>query len=273
MLLPLLLAMQMASSDTISVYNGRQNQLSVQIPRFEAEMTIDGVLDELAWSKAGLLTGFSQFSPSDGVPAADSTEVLVWYSPSAIYFGIRAYEQHGQVHATLADRDRIFADDNIQILLSTFNDGRQATVFMVNPLGVQADGSLVETGQAGTTSIMGGGGALPGPDQSQSRFCLSVEGTNHRVRVRGGGTNSVQRTFAISPPISRPGASTSYGRSSTRGTRIPGARPAKQRFVPRPVWKARGPHRDSPGPGARPPARADRARRWDADRKRERVEL
>lgn len=176
MLLPLLLAMQMASSDTISVYNGRQNQLSVQIPRFEAEMTIDGVLDELAWSKAGLLTGFSQFSPSDGVPAADSTEVLVWYSPSAIYFGIRAYEQHGQVHATLADRDRIFADDNIQILLSTFNDGRQATVFMVNPLGVQADGSLVETGQAGTTSIMGGGALSRDPTNLNPDFVFQSKG-------------------------------------------------------------------------------------------------
>ena len=62
----------------------------------------------------------------DGVPAADSTEVLVWYSPTAIHFGIRAFEAHGAVNATLADRDRICADDNVQILLGTFNDGRQA---------------------------------------------------------------------------------------------------------------------------------------------------
>jgi hypothetical protein len=34
----------------------------------------------------------------------------------------------------------------VQILLSTFNDGRQATVFAVNPYGVQSDGALVETG-------------------------------------------------------------------------------------------------------------------------------
>ena len=78
--------------------------------------------------------------------AADSTEVLVWYSPTAIHFGIRAFEAHGAVHATLADRDRIGADDHVQILLSTFNDGRQATVFAVNPFGVQSDGALVETG-------------------------------------------------------------------------------------------------------------------------------
>ena len=72
--------------------------------------------------------------------------MLVWYSPTAIHFGVRACEAHGAVHATLADRDQIGADDNVQILLSTFDDGRQATVFAVNPFGVQSDGALVETG-------------------------------------------------------------------------------------------------------------------------------
>jgi hypothetical protein len=128
------------------VYHGRSGNLEVRPPRLEADIEVDGRLTEDAWANAAVLTGFSQFSPADGVPAADSTEVLVWYSPSAIHFGIRAFEAHGAVHATLADRDRIGADDHVQILLSTFNDGRQATVFAVNPLGVQSDGALVETG-------------------------------------------------------------------------------------------------------------------------------
>jgi hypothetical protein len=175
-MLPLLLLVQMASQDTMVVYHGRTNNLEVHIPRYEAEVNIDGTLDELAWSRAGMLTGFSQFSPNDGVPAADSTEVLVWYSPSAIHFGIRAFEAHGSVHATLADRDRIFADDHIQILLSTFNDGRQATVFMVNPFGVQADGALVETGQAGATGIFGGGSVARDPTNLNPDFIFQSKG-------------------------------------------------------------------------------------------------
>ncbi|MBA3259358.1 MAG: carbohydrate binding family 9 domain-containing protein [Gemmatimonadales bacterium] len=147
MLRSLLLGLALgASADPVGVYNGRGGNLDVRPPRVEAEVQVDGVLDEAAWDGAALLTGFSQFSPADGVPAVDSTEVLIWYSPTAIHFGIRAHEPHGAVHATLADRDRIGADDHIQILLSTFNDGRQATVFAVNPLGVQSDGALVETG-------------------------------------------------------------------------------------------------------------------------------
>src|SRR5215204_257383 len=146
MLLALLLLLYSEPTDPPTVYNGRAGKLSVEIPRLELEPVIDGKLDEEVWAQAAVLTGFTQFSPTDGVPASDSTEVLVWYSPTAILFGIRAFEAHGAVHATLADRDRIASDDHVQILLSTFNDGRQASVFAVNPLGVQSDGALVETG-------------------------------------------------------------------------------------------------------------------------------
>jgi hypothetical protein len=146
MLLALLLLTQPDSTQVPAIYSGRAGQLEVRVPQSATEFSVDGKLDEPVWGDAAILTGFSQFSPTDGVPAADSTEVLVWYSPTAIHFGIRAFEAHGPVHATLADRDRISADDHVQILLSTFNDGRQATVFAVNPFGVQSDGALVETG-------------------------------------------------------------------------------------------------------------------------------
>src|SRR5690348_16756573 len=132
-----------------ATYIGRENQLHVRIPRINADsanVTIDGSLDEPVWQSAAVLTGFSQFSPQDGVPAADSTRVLLWHSPTALYVGIRAYEAHGAVHATLADRDKISADDNVQLLIGTFHDQRQAYVFAVNPLGVQMDGMLVENG-------------------------------------------------------------------------------------------------------------------------------
>src|SRR5918998_6508822 len=144
--LALLLALYSGITDPPTTYDGRAGKLSVRAPRIEVEPEIDGKLEEAVWGEAAVLTGFSQFSPADGVPAADSTEVLVWYSPTAILFGIRAFEAHGSVHATLADRDRIGSDDHVQILLSTFNDGRQANVFGVNPFGVQSDGALVETG-------------------------------------------------------------------------------------------------------------------------------
>lgn len=134
------------------VYDGRAGHLAVSIPRHDTAIVVDGILDEAVWGHAALLTGFSRFMPIDGIPAEDSTEVRVWYGPTAIYFGIRAREPHGDVHATLADRDRIFSDDYILLFLGTFNDSRQSFVFGVNPLGVQGDGVLVERG-----TLVGGG--------------------------------------------------------------------------------------------------------------------
>src|SRR5688572_30705543 len=149
MLVPFLLFAQLQTAANIAtpaVHSGRDDRTAVRPPRAEMSVAIDGVLDEPVWAQAVVLSGFSQFAPVDGVPANDSTHVLLWYSPPAIHFGVRAFEAHGGVHATLADRDRIFADDHIQILLGTFDDGRQATVFAVNQLGVQADGTHVQQG-------------------------------------------------------------------------------------------------------------------------------
>src|SRR5437667_11073403 len=132
-MLPLLLLLQSVVTDSGPVYRGLAKQLDVRIPRFEAATTIDGVLDEPVWRRAARLAGFSQYRPVDGRPAEDSTAVLVWYAPDAIWFGVRAYEPHGKVvRATLANRDNIDADDNIQILLDTYNDHRRALLFAVN---------------------------------------------------------------------------------------------------------------------------------------------
>jgi uncharacterized protein DUF5916 len=128
-----------------AVYSGRDNQLHVTPARVETPaIIVDGALDEPAWQQAARLTDFSQYSPVDGRPADDATEILVFYSPTTIYFGVKAHAAPGAVHATLANRDRIDADDGIQIFLNPFKDGRQALVFGVNPLGIQADGALVE---------------------------------------------------------------------------------------------------------------------------------
>ena len=130
------------------------DSITVPIPRVpEAEVSVDGYLDEPVWGQAAILRGFSQYLPVDGRPAEDSTTVLVFYAETAIYFGIRAYQDSSLVRATLADRDRITADDYVAILLDTFNDQRQAFLFAVNPLGVQADGTLRDAPQRSLSFI------------------------------------------------------------------------------------------------------------------------
>jgi len=156
-----LLALLQAPQDSGPAFDGRQHQLHVQIPRIDTTVTVDGVLDEPVWRQAARLIGFSQYQPSDSRPAEEPTEVLVWYSPTAIYFGIQAREAHGDlVHATHADRDNINADDYVQILLDTYNDRRRAFLFGVNPYGVQQDGIRSDSYGGGAGGSFGGGGGF-----------------------------------------------------------------------------------------------------------------
>ncbi len=129
---------------------------SIQPPRVETSIVVDGQLDEAVWQRATRLDGFRQFQPVDSRPAEDSTVVLVWYSPTAIHFGIRAYDRVPEsVRATVSDRDNIGNDDQVTIYLDTFNDRRRAYFFAVNPYGIQDDGVRSE---GGFTASSGGSG-------------------------------------------------------------------------------------------------------------------
>jgi len=189
-MLPLLLVLQTATPDSGPIYSGLAKRLDARIPRFEAEARIDGVLDEPVWRRSARLTGFSQYRPVDGRPAEDSTEVLVWYAPDAIYFGIRAFERHGgAVRATLADRDNIDADDHVAILLDTYLDHRRATMFAVNPLGVQEDGVWSDGVAAGAAGGPSAGGRFDAtidlnPDYVyESRGHVTERGYEVEVRI------------------------------------------------------------------------------------------
>jgi hypothetical protein len=142
-----------SSSSATRTYDGRSGALDVEPPRIDQSIEVDGELNEGVWAQAAVLSGFSRYAPVDGAPADHATDVLVWYSPTAMHFGIRATAPGGSVRATLADRDRIQSDDHVIIFLGTYNDGRQALVFGVNPFGVQLDGAFAEgTRGSGATS-------------------------------------------------------------------------------------------------------------------------
>jgi len=166
MLLPLLAAFQLAAVSQPSVYNGRAGQLAVSLPKIDTTVAIDGRFDEPVWRRAAVLTGFSLYQPADGRPAPDSTEVRVWYSADAIHFGVSAFADPSTVAATLAERDRIRSDDNVEIHLDTFHERNRAFVFIVNPFGIQADGTKSE-----------GGAFIPGSNVGPGQNDLSADFT------------------------------------------------------------------------------------------------
>lgn len=153
------------------------------IPRIEETIVIDGRLDEPAWAQATRLTGFSEYRPVDRQRAAERTEVLVWYSPQALHFGVIAWDSEPHtIRATTADRDSLDREDSVRIYLDTFHDRRRAFVFGVNPLGVQEDG--VQTEGAFNAGRMMGGSIDLSPDyQFESRGQLTPTGYIVEIRI------------------------------------------------------------------------------------------
>ena len=244
--LPLLLALLTGAihpNDPVgpAVYSGRTGNTSVKPPRLEGTITVDGVLDEPQWKSAVILTGFSQFTPVDGVAAADSTEVLVWYSATALHIGIRAFDATGTVRATLATRDQIFNDDNVQLYLSTFNDGRQATVFAVNPLGVQGDGALNEERQHQLQWRQ-----LRDPDaaaaESLAGLRVGFQGPAHAAGIRGGNPDPVQESAIPADEDADVGTQHRARRPALRAGTDVDRRASRLFVIPRAIGKARGTH-------------------------------
>ena len=155
---------------------------TVTVPRLAQPVVIDGVLDEPVWQQVVRLDGFHQYQPSDGRPARERTEVLLWYSANALFVGIKAHAADvSTLRATNADRDKIDNDDRVILYLDTFNDQRRAFMFGVNALGVQLDG--VRTEGAVSAANPFGGSIDYNPDffyESKGR----VTGDGYEVELR-----------------------------------------------------------------------------------------
>ena len=118
------------------------------------EIQIDGVLNEEAWLDAAIATDFTQYSPNEGSPATQQTEVRVLYGESQVFISavLRDTEPE-QIRQTLGRRDEFNQADWFIASIDSYLDRKTAYNFAVNAAGVQADG--VYTGER-----FGGGGGF-----------------------------------------------------------------------------------------------------------------
>ncbi|MFO7768636.1 MAG: DUF5916 domain-containing protein [bacterium] len=109
---------------------------------------VDGYLEEGVWGRAGGVSGFVQREPEDGAPATEDTEVRALLTETALYLGLRCLDTRpDELRARQMRRDGdLSGDDRVEIILDTFEDGRNAYVFATTPLGVQWDAQVTDEG-------------------------------------------------------------------------------------------------------------------------------
>nr|WP_321414045.1 DUF5916 domain-containing protein [uncultured Allomuricauda sp.] len=119
----------------------------------EDPFKIDGILDEPVWEMAESTDSFYQFFPVDTVQAIKQTQVRMLYSSTTLYIGITMYSDGDDYVIPSLKRDYgAGGNDNISVVFDTFNDGTNAFLFGINPLGVRRE-ALISGGGQGSSGF------------------------------------------------------------------------------------------------------------------------
>ena len=106
-------------------------------------ITIDGRLDEAAWTDGLSLDLLYEWEPGENIEPPVKTRVYVLYDDTHLYVAFRAYDPDpSAIRAHFMDRDEVSTfvqDDHVVFQVDTFDDQRRAFQFRVNPYGIQAD--------------------------------------------------------------------------------------------------------------------------------------
>lgn len=105
----------------------------------DGDITIDGNLDDAGWRRAAHADNFSETEPGDQVRPPVSTEVLVTYDRDRLYIAFIAEDSPSRIRSSLRDRDEIFDEDYVGVVIDTYDNASWAYQVYANPLGVQGD--------------------------------------------------------------------------------------------------------------------------------------
>jgi hypothetical protein len=101
------------------------------VPKFETNVSIDGVLDEAVWQKAARLTPFVYHDTMAN--ARVTTEVRIWYDAAALYLGWTC--QDADIQATFTQHDSRFWEEEVVEFFVTPSGLNRYFELQWNPLG------------------------------------------------------------------------------------------------------------------------------------------
>jgi Domain of unknown function (DUF5916)/Carbohydrate family 9 binding domain-like len=109
--------------------------------RIDRPPAIDGKLDDEAWTKAPVATGFRQEAPSDGAKVTEETEFWITYDDKNLYVAVRNHDSNpAGIISRLTRRDRDIQADWTCLFIDSRDDRNTAWFFQLSPAGVKVDG-------------------------------------------------------------------------------------------------------------------------------------
>jgi hypothetical protein len=111
----------------------------LEVSRAAGPIAIDGSLNDAGWQGAATATNFAEHHPGDQTKPPVDTKAYITYDDAHLYVAMVCDDDPATVRAAFCERDQVFGDDNICLLIDTYGDGAWAYEFNVNPLGIQGD--------------------------------------------------------------------------------------------------------------------------------------
>jgi len=123
----------------------------IYIQKKTDKIILDGVLEERTWLLAQKNSQFSQYFPTDSIPAIGDTEIYMSYDESHFFIAAKCYSTGNNFKVESLKRDFSFArNDNINFIFDTYNDNTNAYQFSMNAIGVQKEGLISGGGKTGS---------------------------------------------------------------------------------------------------------------------------
>jgi hypothetical protein len=117
----------------------------IRATRIDGDISLSGKLDDPAWKTAQSVEIDYEVTPGDNTPAPQKTSVRILYNSSTVYFGFDCKDTRPQeIRAHVTDRDKMYDDDFVIVILDTYGDYQRSYEFVLNPYGIQGD--LLRTG-------------------------------------------------------------------------------------------------------------------------------
>ncbi len=109
--------------------------------RVTEKITLDGKLEEPAWSQAVPASNFIQRTPRTGEPSRERTEARFLYDGENFYAGITCYDSDaGHMVINELKEDFAFNDtDGVTLVIDSLNDRLSGFNFVTNPAGAKRD--------------------------------------------------------------------------------------------------------------------------------------
>lgn len=134
------LAQENPATDSAKSNFQPNKNLEIIVPKLNSGIKIDGAVDDDGWIKAARVGNFCEIEPGDNCKPQVETEAFMTYDENKIYFAFICYDTDmSKLRVTLTDRDRMFQDDWVGVMVSTYADDKQAYELYANAYGIQGD--------------------------------------------------------------------------------------------------------------------------------------